>query len=87
MFLLDQNVPDQLNLEKALVHRVIKARNLERWSIEWRNLALFYPYRKQAKNDVPALTIGMTDLGDKKLAKRLTGIGLEDASYLDIQYR
>ncbi|MFZ0663977.1 MAG: N-6 DNA methylase [Acidobacteriaceae bacterium] len=85
VFLLDEKVADELRLEKSLVHRAIKTKSLERWSVAWRNLVLFYPYRKRDKNYVPAFTIETAKLGDKKLAKRVTGIGLEDALDFDIQ--
>lgn len=85
VFLLDEKVADELRLEKPLVHRAIKTKNLDRWSVEWHNLVLFYPYRKHEENYVPAFTIDIAGLGNKKLAKRLTGIGLEDALDFDIQ--
>jgi hypothetical protein len=46
---------------------------------------LFYPYRKHGKEYVPAFTLDMAKLDDKKLVKRLTGVGLEDALDFDIQ--
>jgi hypothetical protein len=33
VFLLDENVANELKLEKALVHLAIKSKDLERWSV------------------------------------------------------
>ena len=85
LFLLEESVTDQLKLEKALVHHAIKTKDLERWSVEWHKRVLFYPYCEQGENYVPAFTIDMANLHDKKLAKHLTGIGIEDALDFDIQ--
>jgi hypothetical protein len=85
VFLLDEKVAYELKLEKALVHRAIKSRDLERWSVAWHNRALFYPYRRHGKNYVPAFTIDIAEVEEKKLSKRLTEIGLEDALDFDLQ--
>lgn len=85
VFLLDEKVADQLELEKGLVHSAIKSKDLERWSVAWHNRVLFYPYREHGTNYVPAFSLDMANLDDKKLAKRLTGLGLEDALDFDIQ--
>jgi len=85
VFLLDEKVARQLKLEKALVHHAIKTKNLERWSVAWHDRVLFYPYRKHGKNFVPAFTIDLPKIRDKKLTKRLAQIGLEDALDFDIQ--
>jgi hypothetical protein len=85
VFLLDDSVAKHLKLESALTHRAIKSKDLERWSVRWHSRRLLYPYHKKEKGYVPAFTIEMEDVKDKKLAKHLTQIGLEDALDFDIQ--
>ena len=85
VFLLDEPVTKHRKLEKALVHHAIKTKDLARWAVEWRGRTLLYPYHKQGDSYVPAFTIDMEKLKDKKLAKRLTELGLKDALDFDLQ--
>ena len=85
VFLLEEPVTRHLKLEKELVHRAIKSKDLERWSVDWHARVLLYPYHEQEKSYVPAFEIDMAVVKDKKLAKRLTQIGLEDALDFDVQ--
>jgi hypothetical protein len=85
VFLLDEPVTKHLKLEKALVHHAIKTKDLARWAVEWRGRMLLYPYHKHGDNYVPAFTIDLAELKNKKLAKRLTELGLKDALDFDLQ--
>jgi hypothetical protein len=85
VFLLEEPVTKHLKLEQTLVHRAIKSRDLARWAVDWHGRMLLYPYHKQGDGYVPAFTIDMVKLKDKKLAKRLTELGLKDALDFDLQ--
>ena len=85
VFLLEESVTKHLQLEKALVHRAIKTKVLTRWSVDWHELMLLYPYRKLGANYAPAFSIDFARLKDKNLTKRLTELGLKDALDFDLQ--
>lgn len=85
VFLLDEPVTKHLKLEKELVHHAIKTKDLARWVVEWRGRMLLYPYHKHGDNYVPAFTLDLAKLKDKKLAKRFTELGLKDALDFDLQ--
>jgi len=53
------------------LHRDIKTKNLQRWAVEWPKLVLFYPYSRHEKNYLPAFTIDMASLKEKKLANEI----------------
>jgi len=85
VFLLDESVTKHLKLEEVLVHHAIKSKDLVRWAVDWHGRVLLYPYHKQGDTYVPAFTLDLTRLTDKKLAKRLTELGLKDALDFDLQ--
>ena len=85
IFLLEEPVTTHLKLEKTLVHRAIKSKDLERWSVDWHKRMLLYPYHEHNKDYVPAFEIDMAKLKDKKLAKHLTQLKLKDALDFDLQ--
>jgi hypothetical protein len=85
IFLLDEPVTMHLKLEKALVHRAIKSKDLERWSVDWHKRMLLYPYHEHNKSYVPAFEIDTAKIKDKKLAKHLTQIKLKDSLDFDLQ--
>jgi len=85
VFLLGEEATKHLKLEEVLVQHAVKSKDLERWSVSWHGRVLLYPYREHEKAYVPAFEIDFEEVKDKKLAKRLTQLGLEDALDFDLQ--
>lgn len=85
VFLMDKKKAKLLNLEDDLVHDAIKSKQLERWRVQWKDRALFYPYHVKNKKSEPAFTIQWDEIKDKKLKDRLVQIGVEDALDFDKQ--
>ncbi len=85
IFLLDQSTADHLQLEPALVHRAIKSRDLDRWSLDWHGRVLLYPYVLSGKKPQPAFRIDPGNVKDTAMSKRMTRLGLKDALDFDIQ--
>jgi len=49
IFLMDQERAKQLNLEKELVHRIIKGQETRRWRVQWKGNVILYPYTRNKK--------------------------------------
>jgi hypothetical protein len=79
VFLLDEKTAEFLGLEQALIHKAIKSKELQRWSVEWKGRMLFYPYHVTEKGSEPAFTIQCDEIGDDNLKKCLTRLGMEDS--------
>ncbi len=91
VFLMDVKKARMLGLEDALVRKAIKSKQLSRWSVEWKDRVLFYPYNKKSKKAKkaekadPAFTISWDEMDDEKLRQRLIKLGIEDALDFDVQ--
>src|SRR5665213_400105 len=82
---MNSRVAEHLGLEDELVHRAIKSRDLQRWSVNWHGLVILYPYVSTRTKPRPAFHIELVDIQDEALSKKLTAIGLEDSLDFDIQ--
>ncbi|MBZ5615902.1 MAG: N-6 DNA methylase [Acidobacteriia bacterium] len=83
LFLMDEKHANTLRLERALVHKAIKSKQLARWRVEWKGKVLLYPYCRRGKHSVPAFTINWAAIQDEKLKQRLGALQIKDALYFD----
>ncbi len=79
VFLMDEKKAKFLGLEDTLVHKAIKSKELQRWSVEWKGRMLFYPYHVTEKGSEPAFILQWDEMEDDDLKKRLTRLGVDDA--------
>lgn len=85
IFLMEEKRAELLKLESDLVHNAIKSRQLERWTVEWKKRALFYPYHVYEGKSEPAFTVHFEKIVDKKLKQRMMELKVSDALDFDQQ--
>jgi hypothetical protein len=83
LFLMDEKQADALKLERTLVHKAIKSKQLARWRVEWKDKVLFYPYQRRGKHSAPAFAIQWATVQDEKLKQRLGALHIKDALDFD----
>jgi len=79
VFLMPEERAKSLGLEKSLVRRAIKSKQVQRWRVAWTGHVLFYPYHVSAGKTAPAFSLDLETIKDKKLAEVLARLGLKDA--------
>jgi hypothetical protein len=85
LFLMDKKIAAHLKLERDLVHRAVKSKQLERWRVVWKDRILFYPYHSRKNKSEPAFTIQWDAIEDERLKKRLLELKIDDSLDFDQQ--
>jgi len=85
LFLLREHEARNLRLEKTLVHRAIKSKEIGRWRLSWEGRVIFYPYHLVSAEAAPAFTMDLKSIRDKGLIRAAQEADLRDALNFDKQ--
>ena len=76
VFLISEERAKELGLETELVHRAIKSREIERWSVSWAGRVLLYPYLVSRRNAAPAFALSAEEIDDAWLKETIRHLGV-----------
>jgi len=66
-------------LEAELVHKAIKSREIDRWSVSWEGRVLLYPYSVAGRRAMPAFTLNIEEIEDAGLRDTVRRLGVAHA--------